>query len=64
MNLKQIGWEVVDWMDLVQGRGCPTGRDLWEDLGAGERVTLRWTLGRQGSMGANWIQLAQDRVQW
>jgi hypothetical protein len=22
------------------------GRDHWEDLGAGGRITLRWTLGR------------------
>jgi hypothetical protein len=23
-------------------------RDHWEDLGVGRRITLRWTLGRQG----------------
>jgi hypothetical protein len=28
------------------GRG-----DHWEDLGVGGRITLRWTLGRQGWMG-------------
>jgi hypothetical protein len=39
-------------------------RDHCEDLGIGGRITLRWTLGREGSMGANWTQLAQDRVQW
>jgi hypothetical protein len=25
--------------------GGPKARDHWEDLGAGERITLRWTLG-------------------
>jgi hypothetical protein len=24
----------------------PKVRDLWEDLGVGERITLSWTLGR------------------
>jgi hypothetical protein len=31
--------------------GGPKARDHWEDLGVGERITLRWTLGRQVSMG-------------
>jgi hypothetical protein len=26
-------------------------RDCWEDLGIGEKIVLRWTLGRLGSMG-------------
>jgi hypothetical protein len=26
--------------------GGPKGRDHWEDVGFGERITLRWTLGR------------------
>jgi hypothetical protein len=26
--------------------GGPKGRDRWEDLGVGERIRLRWTLGR------------------
>jgi hypothetical protein len=29
----------------------PNGRDHWEDLGVGGRITLRWTLGRQDSPG-------------
>jgi hypothetical protein len=33
--------------------GGPKGRDRWEDLGIGRRITLRWTLGRCGSMGRN-----------
>jgi hypothetical protein len=32
--------------------GGSKARDHWEDLGVGERITLRW------------IQLDQDRVQW
>jgi hypothetical protein len=31
--------------------GGPKGRDHWEDLHVGERITLRWTLGRLGSIG-------------
>jgi hypothetical protein len=30
--------------------GGPKGRDQWEDLGV-DRMTLGWTLERQGSMG-------------
>jgi hypothetical protein len=26
-------------------------RDDWEDPGVGGRITLRWILGREGSMG-------------
>jgi len=26
--------------------GGPKARDHWKDLGVGERITLRWTLGR------------------
>jgi hypothetical protein len=31
--------------------GGPKARDHWDDLGVGGRITLRWTLGRLGSMG-------------
>jgi hypothetical protein len=43
--------------------GGPKARDHWEDLCVGGRITLIWTLRRRID-GANWIQLAQDRVQW
>jgi len=43
--------------------GGPKARDHWEDLGVGGRITLRH-LREIGIEGANWIQLAQDRVQW
>jgi hypothetical protein len=34
-------------------------------LGVGEKITLRWALGREiGIDGANWIQLAQYIVWW
>jgi len=41
-----------------EGRGTE-GRDHWEDLGVGGRITLRWTLGREGSMrrtGFSWLR--------
>jgi hypothetical protein len=31
--------------------GSPKARDHGEDLGVGGRITLRWSLGRFGSMG-------------
>jgi hypothetical protein len=31
--------------------GGPKVRDHWEDLGVGGMITLKWTLGRWGSMG-------------
>jgi hypothetical protein len=34
--------EVFTWFWL----GEPNVRDHWEDLGVGERITLKWTLGR------------------
>jgi hypothetical protein len=40
--------------------GGPKGADHWEDLGVGGRITLRWTLGRQGSMGRTgfgWLRI-------
>jgi hypothetical protein len=41
--------------------GGPKGRDYWEDLGVGGRITLRWTL-ETGIDGVNLIRLAQDKV--
>jgi hypothetical protein len=37
--------------------GVPKERDHWEDI-------IKMYLGEIGIDGANWIQLAQDRVQW
>jgi hypothetical protein len=31
--------------------GGPKVRDNWEDQSVGGRITLRWALGRYGSMG-------------
>jgi len=44
--------------------GSPNVRDQWEDLGVGGRIKLKWTLWEIGIDGANWIRLAQVRVQW
>jgi hypothetical protein len=44
--------------------GGPKGRDHWEDLGVGGTVTLRLYLREIGIDVVNWIQLAQDGVQW
>jgi hypothetical protein len=43
--------------------GDPKVRDHWEDLGVGRRITLRWTLGRQGSMGRSgfrWLRIGSS----
>jgi hypothetical protein len=43
--------------------GDPNVRDHWEDLSAGGRITLRWTLGRQGLMGRNefsWLRIGSS----
>jgi hypothetical protein len=43
--------------------GCPKGRDHREDLGVGGRIKLRWTLGRQGSMGRTgfgWLRVGSS----
>jgi hypothetical protein len=38
-------------------------RDHWKDLGVGGRMTLKRDLREIGIDDANWIHLAQDRVQ-
>jgi len=43
--------------------GGPKVRHHWEHLGVGERITLRWTLGRQGSMGQTgfcWLRIGSN----
>jgi hypothetical protein len=44
--------------------GGPRARDHWEDLGVGWEDNIKMDLGEIGIDGANWIRLAQDRVQW
>jgi hypothetical protein len=41
----------------------PKARDHWENLGVGGRITLKWTLGRQGSMrraGFSWLRIGSS----
>jgi hypothetical protein len=41
----------------------PKVRDHWEDLGIGGWITLRWTLGRYGSMGRtgfSWLRIGSS----
>jgi hypothetical protein len=43
--------------------GRPEGENHWEDLGVGGRITLRWTLGRQGSTGRtgfDWLRIGSS----
>jgi hypothetical protein len=45
---------------IVFSVGGPKVRDHWEDIGVGGRITLRWTLGRQRSMGQTgfgWLRI-------
>jgi len=40
--------------------GGPKGRDLCEDIGVGGKITLRWALGRRGSIrrtGFGWLSI-------
>jgi hypothetical protein len=41
-------WHAWRREELFRGflLGDPKVRDHWEDLSVGERITLRWTLGR------------------
>jgi hypothetical protein len=43
--------------------GGPKARDHWKDLDVGGRITLRWTLGRYGSMGRTgfgWLRIGSS----
>jgi hypothetical protein len=43
--------------------GRPEGKRHWEDLGVGGRITLRWSLGRWGSMGragSGWLRIGSS----
>jgi hypothetical protein len=70
-NVKVIKSRRMRWAGHVarMGRGevfigfwlrGPKGRDHWEDLGVCGRITLSWTLGRQGLMGRTgfgWLRI-------
>jgi hypothetical protein len=43
--------------------GGPKVRDHWEDLGVGGEDNIKLELREIGIDGANWIRLAQARVQ-
>jgi hypothetical protein len=43
--------------------GRPEGKKHWEDIGVDGRITLRWTLGREGSMGRTgfgWLRIGSN----
>jgi hypothetical protein len=43
--------------------GGPKAKCHWEDLGVGRRITLRWTLGRKGSMeliAFSWLRIGSS----
>jgi hypothetical protein len=46
-------WHALGREEVFTGfwLGGPRVRDHWEDLSVGVRITLSWTLGRQGPMG-------------
>jgi hypothetical protein len=46
------------------GLGGPKARDHWEDLRRRWEDNIKMDLRAIGIDGANWIQLAQDRVRW
>jgi hypothetical protein len=44
--------------------GGPKVRVHWKDLGVDGNIIIKVDLREIGIDGANWIQLAQDSVQW
>jgi hypothetical protein len=57
-------WHTWGKVEVLTGfcLGGPKARDHREDLGVGGRIKMNlWEIGIDG---ANWIRLAQDRVQW
>jgi hypothetical protein len=47
----------------LQGFGWEALGDRWEDLGVGRRITLRWALGRYGSIrrtGLGWLRIGSS----
>jgi hypothetical protein len=45
--------------------GGPKGRDHWEVIGIGGRITLNWILGREGSIwrtGFGWLSIGSREL--
>jgi hypothetical protein len=58
-------WHAWERGEVFRGfsLGGPKLRDQWEDLGVGGKITLRWILGRQGSMeqtGFGWLGIGSS----
>jgi hypothetical protein len=54
---KRLGPGLILWHDLSKGRPLGRPRRRWDD-------NIKLDLREIGIDGANWIRLAQDRVQW
>jgi hypothetical protein len=52
MDLKEIGWEGVDWIHLAQDR------DRWQDLV--NTVMNLWVLWTAGNVFSNWATVSQE----
>jgi hypothetical protein len=56
----------MGWGEVFTGfwSGGPKVRDHWEDIGIGGEDNIKMDRREIGIYEVNWIQLAQDRVQW
>jgi hypothetical protein len=49
MDLREIGWYGIDWIDMAQDRDqwrVLVSRDYWEDQGVSGRTIIKWILER------------------